>query len=150
MANNLLQAYHVEHPAPDAGAVGLPLLFAGLLLPPLAWTIELFVDYGLASHACFPRAQPLLSTPPGWGTVWSTLLAVNIAALLVACVATFISFCIWRRTRGAVSSRQEELVEAGEGRTRFLAVWGIWTGVWFAIAILFNTIAVFAVPTCGS
>jgi hypothetical protein len=109
MANNLLQAYHVEHPAPDAGAVGLPLLFAGLLLPPLAWTIELFVDYGLASHACFPR-----------------------------------------RTRGAVSSRQEELVEAGEGRTRFLAVWGIWTGVWFAIAILFNTIAVFAVPTCGS
>ena len=40
------------------------------------------------------------------------------------------------------------LLEAGEGRTRFLAVCGLMSALGFAAAILFNTIAVLTVPPC--
>jgi hypothetical protein len=39
-------------------------------------------------------------------------------------------------------------MEAGEGRSRFLSVWSIWTGVLFLLAIAFNTLSVFWVGLC--
>lgn len=137
-------------PPVSAGRTSRALLFAALLAPPAAWFLQLCVDYGVTSMACFPRQAPL---PPGWNRLpeaWSGSLALNLAALAIACIATGVSWWIWRRARHTAPGEDAGLAEAGEGRTRFLAVWGIWTGVWFAIDILFNTIAVFEVGTCGS
>ncbi|HEX6440664.1 MAG TPA: hypothetical protein VF007_00650 [Stellaceae bacterium] len=71
MAKSILTSYGVEHPAPFAGAVSKWLLFTALLAAPIAWFIQLFVDYGLTSQACFParaadrdRPRPLA---PGVG-----------------------------------------------------------------------------------
>lgn len=149
MADSIMQAYHVEHPAPHGAAVGKGVLFAGLLAAPVAWSLQLLIDYGFASQSCFPRSQPLAAPSMGAGALWTLLLVINVAALVVALIGTFVSYRSWSRTREEVSGHHDHLLEAGEGRTRFLAVWGIWAGVWFAIAIVFNTIGVFGVPVCG-
>ena len=39
-------------------------------------------------------------------------------------------------------------MDAGEGRTRFLAVWGLFTAMVFIVALLANTFSLFLVPIC--
>jgi len=148
MAKTIMAGYGVEPPAPLAGAMPGWLLFAALLAAPFAWLIQLYVDYGLASQACFPRDEPLptgLTTSPA---VWPGSLAVIVGTLVIACAASGVSFWIWRRTRHEVSNAYG-LVEGAEGRTQFLAVWGVWTGAWFALGILFGAIGFFEVSACG-
>jgi hypothetical protein len=41
------------------------------------------------------------------------------------------------------------LIDVGEGRTRFMAMWGMLFSSGFLIAILFTTIASVMVPSCG-
>ncbi|WP_414475423.1 hypothetical protein [Microvirga sp. M2] len=150
MPETIMRSYGIQHPAPHGRSVSMGLVWAGLLAAPAAWSLQLLVSYGLASHACFPRDYLYARVVPGWGWIMPALVAINIAALAVACIGTAISYRNWSRISQEASGGHTRLLEAGEGRTRFLAVWGIWSGIWFAIAIVFDTIAVFAVPLCGS
>src|SRR3954451_8894440 len=148
MPETIMTGYEVEHPAPFSGAVPQWLLLAALLAAPVAWFVQLCVGYGLTAQACFPR-ENLLPTGLGMSpAVWPGSLALNLGALVIAVFALFAALQIWLRTRQEVPSSYR-LIEGAEGRTRFLAVWGFWTGVWFAIGILFNTIAIFELPACG-
>src|SRR5204863_332550 len=143
----IMTGYEVEPPAPFAGAVPRWLLFAALLAAPIAWFVQLCVAYGLTAQACFSRENLL---PTGLGTspaVWPGSLALNLGALVVAGLGLFASVGIWRRTRHEVPSGHG-LIEGAEGRTRFLAEWGFWIGVWFALGILFNTSAMLELPSC--
>jgi len=149
MAKPLLDAYGVEHPAPHRSHVSDALLFSALLAPPLVWAAQLFLDYGLASHSCFPSEAPR-PAPSEPGALFGWLLAINLIALVIAIAATATSFVIWRRLRGEAAGGHAHLIEAGQGRTRFFAVWGVWSGVWFILQILFQTIAAVGVPGCGS
>ena len=144
-----MAGYPIEHPAPFAGAVPKWLLFTALLASPIAWFVQLCAGYGLTSAACFPRQYPVadgLSLSPA---AWPGSFALNIGCLVVAVAATLLSVWVWLRVRHEVSS-SFGLIEAGEGRTRYLAVWGIWTGVWFALDILFATIGMLEVGLCGN
>jgi len=148
MPKMIMTGYEVEHPAPFAGAVPQWLLFAALLAAPVAWFVQLCVGYGLTAQACFPR-ENLLPTGLGISTaVWPGSLALNLGALVIALLALFAALWIWWRTRHGVPSGYG-LIEEAEGRIRFLAVWGFWLGVWFAIGILFDTIAIMALQACG-
>jgi hypothetical protein len=149
MAKQIMDSYGVEHPAPHRGRASDALLFSALTAPPLAWAAQLFIDYGLASHACFPGDAPRRARPED-GALHGWLLGINLVALVIAIAATATSFVIWRRTRGEAAGGHEHAVEAGQGRTRFFAVWGLWSGVWFILQILFQTIAAVGVPGCGS
>ena len=148
MAKTIMTGYGVEHPAPLAGAVPGWLLFTVLLAAPIAWLVQLYVDYGLASQACFPRDKPLSNGLAVSPAVWTGSLALVIGTLVVACAAAAASFWMWRRSRHEVANVYG-LVEGAEGRTRFLAVWGFWTGIWFALDILFGTIGFIEVSACG-
>jgi hypothetical protein len=130
--------------------VGRRELAIGLLAAPLAWFVQLVVAYGLASHACFPRDVSLPGTFDGWDWVWAAGLALNLVALLACAAAGLLCWRQWRRARGEASGSHSRLIEAGEGRTRFLAIFGIWSGVWFAIAVIADTILLVEVPLCGS
>ena len=147
MAKTIMTGYDVEHPAPLAGTVPGWLLFMALLAAPLAWFVQLCVDYGLVSQACFPREHPLSNGLQISPAVWPGSLALMAGALIVTCAATAASFWMWRRTRHEVAN-VSGLVEGTEGRTRFLAVWGIWTGIWFALGIVFGAIGFLAVSAC--
>jgi hypothetical protein len=41
------------------------------------------------------------------------------------------------------------MMDVAEDRTRFLAVWGVWLGVAFMVAIAFNTVSMFWVGLCA-
>lgn len=149
MADDTLSGFSASHPAPERGHVDGRLLAFGLLGAPFAWALYILFDYGIASHACYPSDTPLRTPMAGWEWVPPVLRIVNIAALVVAAVAVFVSYRNWTRTRGEAGGGQHRAVQTGEGRTRFLAVWGMWGGLWFVANIAFATIAVFAVPLCG-
>jgi hypothetical protein len=149
-SDQLLQTHGAAPPAPHRRRISIAALFSALLAAPLAWSAQLLVNYGLASHACFAKETPSHFFRRGWEWVGSATIAVNLACLAIAITAIIASLSIWRRTREEAPGGHESALDIGQGRTRFLAIWGVWSGVWFALQILFATVAIFWVPPCGS
>ena len=140
-----------EHPAPHRGRVSIIASLASLIAGPAAWIVQLVVGYGLSSLACFPHDAALRqSSPPGWSSETLLLGAINGACLMVAIVSGVIALIHWRRTRGERGGGATQALEIGEGRTRFLAICGMLSSFGFALAILFDTPALLAVPACWS
>lgn len=148
MPKEIMESYGVEHPAPHRGMVSDAVLFSALLAAPLAWAAQLLLNYALAANACFPRQAP--GAAPRWEWLHAGLLGVNLAALAIAIAATFVSAAMWRRTSGEAHGGHDQLIDVGQGRTRFFAIWGVWSGVWFIIQILFGTIAAIGALGCGN
>lgn len=137
------------HPAPHRERVGAFAQIVALCGAPAAWSLLELVQYGFASYGCFPGYQPRAHVSLGWTDLRLALLGVGIAALAVAAVSLAVAWRLFRRTaeeyRGAVG----ELLEVGEGRTRFLAVWSVLFSVGFLFAILFQILALVLVPPCA-
>jgi hypothetical protein len=54
----------------------------------------------------------------------------------------------FRKTQPSSAVEGDRRLAAAEGRAHFLAIWGLFSSLWFFGAILFNTIASFTVPPC--
>ena len=147
MASSDRATFNIGHPAPHRGQIGLGWLMTSLLTAPIAWSIQLLVIYGLASYACGPDRPAGAGARDLGALVW-VLPAVNVAALVVAALAIWLSFSHLRRTRSEEAGQSGGMMDAGEGRTRFLSIWGIWTGVLFLLAIAFNTLSAFWTGLC--
>jgi hypothetical protein len=147
MINQDRAAFDIGHPAPARGRIGLWTLFFGLGGAPLAWSLQLLAISSIAGVACIAGDRPKLSPPE---TAWANpaLIAVNLAAVVAAAIAIAVSYRNLRRTDRELSDGSGGVMEAGEGRSRFLSVWSIWTGVLFLLAIAFNTLSVFWVGLC--
>lgn len=137
----------LTHPAPHRGNVAVSVLFIGLFAGPIAWGLQLLINFALASHACYPDGAPL--TTPGWHSAWGVILLLNIVAAILSLAGAALSYRHWQATREEHPGGAGHTIEAGEGRTRFLALWGVMTGFGFLVAILFNTLALFMVPQCA-
>jgi hypothetical protein len=138
------------HPAPHRGKVSLAALTFGLVAAPAAWVLQLVVNYSLASHVCFPGYHPLSNVLHGWGAIWSVLFVIELVALAIALAGGIIAYRSWQTTREEASDDTRHLVEVGRGRTRFLALWGLFTSFGFSLAMLFSLSGLFVVPLCGS
>ena len=139
--------FDVGHPAPHRDRVRQHLLALSLLMAPLAWSAQLLLSYGFASYACgFGRLQPSGAPAADW-LQWVLPLA-NVAGLLAAALAIGLSFASLRRTGEEHEDQSGSMLDAGEGRTRFLALWGLGMGVVFLLAIAFNTLAVYWSGLC--
>jgi len=135
------------HPAPHRNrAVKAELAFASLA-PPLAWSTHLVVNYAFASLACYPDGT--LRTSPLFKRLWPLLIAVDVASLLMSAIAVIIAYRIWQATSQEMRETGSPLGETGEGRTRFLAIWGILIGCGFFIAVLFDFVGLWILPLCG-
>lgn len=139
---------HLEqyHPAPlrselNPWAVGFALLGA-----PAAWAVQLTLSYGLVGHACFPMTLPLET--PVWTPVWPWLAAISLAAILVGLAAGWVAWRNWRKVRHEQPGSHHRLLDAGEGRTRFLAMWGMLTSLMFLITLVFSSVNLLLVPLC--
>jgi len=139
-------ASEIQNPAPHGGRVSTTLLLVGVIAGPAAWGLQLLVKYALTGHYCFPGDIPNARMPPGENWVWPLMLAVDVGALLVAAGAGVMSFRHWLVARDETPGHP---IALGEGRVRFLAVWGILTGAGFFFAIVLDLIALFVVPLCG-
>lgn len=140
---------HDAHPPSQRGNAVAALLFLGLLAGPVVWGLQLVANYSIASHACYPGDKPHLGSLMSGHTVWTAVLIVNLVAVALAIAGAALSFQRWRESRAEAAGSATHAVEAGEGRSRFLALWGVMTGCGFLLAILFNTLAIFLVPQCS-
>ena len=124
----------------------------GLLVAPLIWSVQLYLNYGLASHACFPDRTPRASFLPGWEQLWVVLLLVNLVCVVICAIGLLSSGYSWRRLRNppAIAAEADnQPADTSEERLRSFAVSGLMvTGVFMA-AILFNTIFLWALSTCS-
>lgn len=135
-------------PSPHRTRVGLTILLLGLIGGPGAWIAQLLASYIVASRVCYPHDQPLHGIGAESALIWSLLLAINVAALVIALLCASVSYRSWRATRAEQPGSTSHLLEVGEGRTRFIAVVGMLAGLGFCLAILFDTVALFVVPPC--
>jgi len=136
------------HPAPHRDRVGGWMLSFALLAAPVAWAVQGGVDYSISSHVCYPHDQPVPHLVQGWEWLYPLLLAVNIAGIAVGIAAAFVAWRAWRLTREEHHGGGTQLMEAGEGRSRFLAACGLMLCAGFLAAIVANTVALFMVPSC--
>ena len=140
-----------EHPAPHRGRVSIVASLASLIAGPAAWITQLVVGYGLSSLACFPHDVALRQSPPqGWSTEPMILGGISGVGFGIAILGGILALIHWRRTRGERGGGATQALEIGEGRTRFMAVCGMMSSFGFALAILFDTPAILAVPACWS
>jgi hypothetical protein len=125
--------------------VPLAAVAFGILAGPIAWWLALFSLYAIASHNCFPGGTPRQA--PLWHD--ELVLATIAGAALVVCViAGLVSYRSWRETYGERIG-VAPLVQFGEGRSRFLAMWGALTSLLFAILMIVSLIPLVVVPLCG-
>ena len=136
---------------PRNGGLWSGLLVYGLLVPPFVWAVELYLNFGLASHACFPDGAPRASFLPGWGRIWMALLAVNIVCAAICAIGLLAAGYSWRRLRDEPPAAQEigGAPYPSEGRLISFAVCGLMVSGLFTLAILFNTISLWALSTCS-
>lgn len=136
----------LKHPAPHRYRVGLTALFFGLAAAPVAWNAQLLFSVALSAHACYPRDVPLLL--PIWSKLWGILLVIGGIGIVLAIAGGLVSWRNWRRTFEEAAGSAHHLLDVGEGRTRFLAMFGMLTSFLFTLALLFATAGVFVVPLC--
>jgi hypothetical protein len=129
-----------HHPAPQRHRVAMFESVFGLIGAPLAWLLQLDVGYALASWPCFPKDQRGLVPVAGFAWTWPAMIIGMGAAVAIALAALGVS---WRAFRAT----ETEL--AGGGRTRFLALWGMWLGGSFALATLLTSVAFMLLPRCA-
>ena len=55
----------------------------------------------------------------------------------------------YQRTQHEDTGEHRDLLEAGAGRTRFLALWGVCLGAGSAVVIVLTALGFFVLPRCG-
>ncbi|MEO7986219.1 MAG: hypothetical protein ABI766_06770 [Gemmatimonadales bacterium] len=142
-----MTAPSASHPAPAEHAVALGALWFGLFGAPVVWSIQLVLNYALVTHACFPASNPRAT--PTFDGLWTAVLVAGVVAALIAVAAGVTAWRSWRLTRQEHHGGDEALRDAGEGRTRFMAVAGMLLSTIFLFGIVMNALPLFLVPTCG-
>jgi hypothetical protein len=141
-----MSAPAAAHPAPAARPVTPAALWFGLFGAPVAWSLQLLASYSLVAHGCYPDAEPMaMPVVPGLRTL---VLGTGAAALAVALLAGGSAWRSWRATQHG-DGGQEALLEAGEGRTRFMAVAGMLLSAVFVLGILMNVVPLLLLRPCG-
>jgi hypothetical protein len=137
-----------SHPAPHRERVGTLATAFGLLGGPLAWFCQSCAGYALSSWPCFPTEQRFFAPPAAYS--WSSGLTagISIAAVVVALLAAWVSWNAFRRTQGEAAGDHRHALEAGTGRTRFLALWGLVVGITFAVVAAFTGLSLVMLPRC--
>lgn len=139
--------HHQPHPSPHRGRVSLWSSWFGLLAAPHAWGLQLLVNSAITGYACYPHDVPLDS--PLWAGVRTTLAVVEALAVALALAGGWTAWRNWRRTRQEKPGSGQRLMEAGDGRTRFMAMSGMMVSVLFLVAIVFSWIQFAVLPGCG-
>lgn len=135
------------HPAPHRDRVGLTALSFGIVAAPLAWSVQQLFSTALAGYACYPHADP--RSVPLWSGLPAVLLAITAAAFALALSGGGVAWNAWRRTRSERPGSAHQLMETGDGRTRFMAMCGMLTSTLFVIALAFGATALYVAPLCG-
>ncbi|HZZ60133.1 MAG TPA: hypothetical protein VFE63_03035 [Roseiarcus sp.] len=149
-------AFDAEPAGPERRWSSFVELYYGILIPPFLWAFQESLNFGLASHACFPDGAPSPAFIHGMGWVWWALLGVNLVCLIASAAGMANSYLLWRRLWRDLdpSDRRREdvhndVLAPGEPRVRVFAAAGFLISLLFSIAILFNSISIWTLGTCS-
>lgn len=121
-------------PAPETREPRFLRLLFGCAAAPLFWLGQVMLGYGVTAYVCYPGDHPVSLASAG--PLFAALLVVDVIALTACATGALVSWQAWRQLR------------PGEGRNRFLALWGMMSSLWFFAAVLFNVFASIMVPAC--
>jgi hypothetical protein len=149
-------AFDAAPAGPERDWSSFVVLYYGILIPPLLWAFQESLNFGLASHACFPHATPRAAFIAGMAWVWCALPGINLGCLVASAAGVATSFYSWRRLWRDLlpdDRRREDvhddLLEPGEPRVRVFAASGFLISLLFSIAILCNSISLWTLGTCS-
>jgi hypothetical protein len=134
-----------SHPAPHRHLVSFLRLLFGATAAPIFWLGQLMLGFSVTAWACYGGDHP---TAPALAPLHAALAAFDGIAITAAAAGGIVAYASWRSLRGEKPGGHEAALETGEGRARFLALWGIMSSAIFLAAILFTTIATVGVPLC--
>jgi hypothetical protein len=134
-------------PAPHRHRIRMVAAAFALFAAPIAWATHLLVSYALTASACFPHGTPIHG--PLWPALWPVLWGIDVVAIAIGLVAAAIAWRNWRGTRAEAQGSAHTLLEAGEGRTRFLALCGLLASGGFVLALAFASVGLLVVPACA-
>lgn len=109
--------------------------------------MHLLVNYSIAGQNCLGAAA-IESSALGSHDVLSTIFIVDIVALALAASAGYVALELWKKTKDEKSGATQELVQAGEGRTRFMAMCGMLTSALFGVAVAVDALGSIVGPPC--
>lgn len=148
MSVDTINSDRAGHPAPHRHRSGIGAMIFGLVGGPVAWGIALTFNYAVASNACYTGFTWPTTLHFDAGAIRSMLIGADIAVVLVAAGAALLSYRNWERTRREAEGGPDQLLETGEGRTRFMSLCGMITSVGFAVAAAFTLVGAVALPLC--
>jgi hypothetical protein len=134
--------------APETRSVRFLTLLFGACAAPIFWLGQVMLSYGVTAIICYPRDHPQHLT--NGGPLFTALMAFDAVALIGCAASGLVSWRAWQRVRKDTVRDHRHVLHSGEGRDRFLAIWGIMSSLWFFAAVLFNVIASVTVPPCVS
>lgn len=138
-----------RHPSPHRARIGLTALFYGLFIAPLVWAGNLLITFALATHACYPGRDPLEQVSPDFRFAWPLILALFVATLALCASGFAVSLRNWRTSGTESEGHFHHLLDAGEGRTRYLSVIGMAYSVLFFALTVTGAIILAIVPLCA-
>jgi hypothetical protein len=127
-------------PGPRARLTGGLLLWYGVLGGAVAWAVHVLAAWGLDELACAAGSERVSAVP----LVQAVGLAVVIPAL-VTVGSLLVAALVWRRTARAQRAGAQD---RAFGRSRMLAVVGVWANLLFLTIIVLGGIAVLVLPPC--
>jgi hypothetical protein len=133
-------------PAPQRGKVSFWTLMFGCCAAPIFWIGQLTLGYWASAEVCYGGDQPTVTEMPG--TLHVALIVFDVTAIVAALAGGIVSVGAWRATQDEKKGGARHALHVGEGRSRFMALWGIMSSLWFLGAIVFNTIGSLMVPLC--
>jgi len=134
------------HPAPERDRVATHEALFAVWGGAIAWIIQLSASFAFVSPACFRLGERL---PLDWDNrIWP--LIIGLVCLAVAIGALWLSSVLLRRTREETGGDHHYLFETGHGRTRFMALWGLFFSAIFTTLILINILLLLGLTGCGA
>ena len=118
-----------------------------MVLAPLAWALEVLIGYSLAAHACYPNDVALAT--PTWSDLRVIVEGVSMVLWLLLFVGAGIAWSNWKATRPQSNVDPHRIVQSGDGRPRFMALCGVIVSGLFALVLLFTSVGILWVPSCG-
>ncbi len=125
------------HPSPHRSRASAWQVLGALVLAPLAFTLQITASYVLAARVCVAQGDPR-----------TLLLVIHGLAILIAIIGFALALDLWRRTRDEKAGDAHAATDIGEGRTRFLALCGLYGAAIFLVAVLIDASAVALIGPC--
>ncbi|MEO8936888.1 MAG: hypothetical protein ABI277_10915 [Burkholderiaceae bacterium] len=138
---------HAQRMQVDKPGPGVVRLFAGMVIAPLAWALQVLTGYALAAHACYPTDAAL--SQPTLPHLRAIVAGVSVSLWILLLIGCAVAWSNWKATRPHSDVGPHRIIQSGEGRPRFMALCGLIVSGLFAIVLLFTSVGIIWVPGCG-